>query len=333
MVLVSMVVGSAVAVCANIHAADELQRAEEYLLSKCSSPLRLVSSWPLECMRLFFGGIGHPAVRSSSSSASERSLAQQQTSSSTAATVTASALSLAPLCAAAAAAAAPVLADVAHLLLPALGPELAVRARALSPQLAATWDRSSIVALSRTGVWDHFLKSSPSMLELVEKKASMAMIRRTAELGFLSPKGADGVWAKDEQGRTPLQQAVSMRSPVLVRALLSARCPPDASTSEGTGWSPLMWAASYGEYQVCHELLQVRANVNALARDGSSPLLCATRADKASLDTVTILLAAGADPELVPMQSPFDEHIDFEVRKALAAYRQRARALRRLVAR
>ena len=46
-----------------------------------------------------------------------------------------------------------------------------------------------------------------------------------------------------------------------------------------------------------------------MSSDGTSPLLCAVRADSKPLEVVKLLLEHKADPALVPMQSPFDEYV------------------------
>mmetsp|Transcript_55990 Transcript_55990/g.131023 ORF Transcript_55990/g.131023 Transcript_55990/m.131023 type:complete len:328 (-) Transcript_55990:134-1117(-) len=315
MILASMVFGSAAAISVNILAYEKVNRAEEYVLSRC---LPMWRQWSMDCIHACH--IALPTIHALQAAEQPKCQMAEPSgcSSITPHTVVAD----------------NVIADVAHLILPALGPEEALRLRTIASPLRAAWDRSSIVALASTGVWSHFLRMVPSMLSLVEQKeVDRAAIQRTAALGFLSPDGSSGIWSADVRGRSPLGLAVAMRSPKVVRSLLKARCPPDSSADKGgSAWSPLMWAAHNGDHRVCHELLQARAHVNSVARDGSSALLCATRADKASLDTVTVLLAAGADTELVPMQSPFDEHIEMEVRQALNVYRQKARHMRNQMA-
>eukprot|EP00438_Fugacium_kawagutii_P023928 Skav221181 [mRNA] locus=scaffold1504:51167:57162:- [translate_table: standard] len=110
--------------------------------------------------------------------------------------------------------------------------------------------------------------------------------------------------------------------------------PRDARSPDG--WNALMWSAQRGNTEDCRVLLEARASANAVSSDGTSPLLCAVRADVAPIEVVKLLLAYRADPALVPMQSPFDEYVtrrrnswcsrvgarvevDMDVREALAS--------------
>ncbi|VFR56001.1 FOG: Ankyrin repeat [plant metagenome] len=60
------------------------------------------------------------------------------------------------------------------------------------------------------------------------------------------------------------------------------------------GWTPLHYAAAKGHADVAKWLIGLKAIVNAPSPDGTSPLMMAMRAN--SVDTVQVLIDAGADP-------------------------------------
>lgn len=66
------------------------------------------------------------------------------------------------------------------------------------------------------------------------------------------------------------------------------------------GWAPLHYAAIKGNTKMVEFLLQQGALPNAPAADGSSPLIAAVTSGK--LETVKVLLKAGADPKAVNQQ-------------------------------
>jgi len=69
-------------------------------------------------------------------------------------------------------------------------------------------------------------------------------------------------------------------------------------TSPGgeAGWTPLHYAVHRGRWALCETLLALRADINAVARDGSSPLHVAAEVGNEGVGLA--LLAAGADPNL-----------------------------------
>lgn len=66
------------------------------------------------------------------------------------------------------------------------------------------------------------------------------------------------------------------------------------------GWTPLHYAASTGQIEMTHMLLELGAEVNARAFDGTTPLMMAAYAG--SEEVVRVLLAAGADAHLRTVQ-------------------------------
>ncbi|CAE8615909.1 unnamed protein product, partial [Polarella glacialis] len=175
---------------------------------------------------------------------------------------------------------------------------------------------------------------SPSLAALAAKEevqgcvrsrgAANAVARAVALSALAPPEVRSALWAPDERGRPPLVAAACCGGDwgqTLMRALLAARAQPDASSIDG--WNALMWACQLGDREACSTLLQGKASANAVSQDGTSPLLNAVRADKEPLAIVRLLLEYGADPALVPMQSPFDEYVDMDVREALARAPQR----------
>lgn len=63
-----------------------------------------------------------------------------------------------------------------------------------------------------------------------------------------------------------------------------------------TGWTPLHYAATGGHVSILTLLLDNHAYVDAASPNGSTPLMMAAR--YGTIDTVKVLLAAGADPRL-----------------------------------
>lgn len=208
-------------------------------------------------------------------------------------------------------------------ILPALGPEVASRMRATASRVLDSFSPTALATAARGRDWRAFLDAAaPSLASLVAASADAAAVARAAALGrLLKGETLAALWAPDKLGRPPLMTAVCRRRAPLVHALLSARANPDCPASDG--WTSLMWASQLGKPELCAALLRGRASPNAVARDGSSPLLCAARADASPLAVVRLLLEARGNPDLVPMQSPFDEHVDMDVREELAKAKQR----------
>lgn len=226
--------------------------------------------------------------------------------------------------------------DILGLVLPALGPLVAARLRCIGRSVAEACSTAELAAVARGPVWHAYLEAAaPPLVQLLgsvfvaaagsplrrrEPAAAVRAVSHAAALGELRPGGHAATWAPDARGLPPLVVAAcfggrSGAGPV-VAALLRARAPPNSCGADC--WTALMWASSHGDVETCAVLLREGANVNAVAKDGTSALLCAARADHSPLRVVNLLLEHRADPALVPMQSPFDEYVDFEVRQALA---------------
>lgn len=66
---------------------------------------------------------------------------------------------------------------------------------------------------------------------------------------------------------------------------------------DGNGFTPIMWAASYGQLPTVKLLMQHRANINQEGEDGETPLLLA--ASNGHHEIVKLLINCGADPNHV----------------------------------
>lgn len=220
----------------------------------------------------------------------------------------------------------PSLCDVLVFALPALDPLTALRMRALAKSTSGVLQPAVLRSVASGPEWKGYLAAAalPLASLLCEGDAVDARsLARSAGLAPLAPGGVGAIWGPDARGRSPFALAVTncrrRRQDVLQALLAASPQEPSALLNDGRSgsWTPLMWAAHFGDLGCCDLLLRARARPNALTSDGTSALLCATRADRAPLKVVTMLLAHGADASLVPLQSPFDEHIDIEVRQAL----------------
>jgi len=220
----------------------------------------------------------------------------------------------------------PGLLDVLNMVLPALGPKAARRLCAVARTTAEVCSSAALSALAWGSIWQTYLEAAaPPLAELAKATSFDApAVVRAAALGELLPELRAGLWAPDAHGRPPLVLAASRRgpgatkgsAPSAVSALLAARASPNARSRDG--WTALMWAATAGDLGTMRRLLRAKARVDVIAKEGTSALLCATRADRNDCAMVQLLLDHGADPALVPMQSPFDEHVAMDVRQALA---------------
>jgi ankyrin repeat protein len=144
------------------------------------------------------------------------------------------------------------------------------------------------------------------------------------EVLALLVKGVDPN-AKDQQGQTALARALREGAGAAVDALLSdPRLDTDAANANGEtplmlaaikgrldlaqklakrgasinrpGWTPLHYACSGPDNGVSTWLLSQGADINARSPNGTTPLMMAAR--YGSLDTVPLLLKAGADTTL-----------------------------------
>ena len=81
---------------------------------------------------------------------------------------------------------------------------------------------------------------------------------------------------QDEDGRTPLHWAVTLKRPQLFDYLVSLLSPEEISpiincTDDG-GWTPLLSAASSGQANLCQRLLQLGASAEVRGKNGASTL-------------------------------------------------------------
>ena len=94
--------------------------------------------------------------------------------------------------------------------------------------------------------------------------------------------------AKSTVGDTAIMAAALNGYGDLVKTLRTR-----GASIDGTGWTPLIYAATGGQDAVVTYLLAEGANVNALSPNGTSALMMAVREGKVS--TATLLIARGAD--------------------------------------
>jgi uncharacterized protein len=98
--------------------------------------------------------------------------------------------------------------------------------------------------------------------------------------------------ARDEQGNTPLLQAVNSGDTVETRRLIEAGA--DVNAASNSGVTPLMNAAGMGNKEAVELLLQKGANVNYRTAGNYTALMNAALVGH--VEVVKILLSAGADP-------------------------------------
>jgi ankyrin repeat protein len=111
----------------------------------------------------------------------------------------------------------------------------------------------------------------------------------------LLAEGADPD-APDDDGRTPLCSAVLGGSIGLVGLLLEGGA--DVNARDHHGFSPLHFAAQEYLPEMARLLLAKGADPNALDEDGASVLWRAVFSDHERHEVVSILVAAGAKPDL-----------------------------------
>lgn len=94
----------------------------------------------------------------------------------------------------------------------------------------------------------------------------------------------------------------SYRGPVDFMLPVSRRAHVASCPGHETSQSSVAWATvrQTGRLAAAHAAPQARAPLNAVARDGTSALLCATRADASPLKVVELLLDGGADADARP---------------------------------
>lgn len=106
-----------------------------------------------------------------------------------------------------------------------------------------------------------------------------------------SPNQTDGFYT------SPLVAAARTGNPIIAKLLLDAGAAVDAPVTK-KGRTPLMVALAYeGGITITKLFVQYGANVNAVAEDGTTPLIIA--AAGAKLNVVEFLLSKGANPKAV----------------------------------
>jgi len=84
----------------------------------------------------------------------------------------------------------------------------------------------------------------------------------------------------------------------VVEALLKAGNNPDEPLRErdfNTGYTPLMWAVNRRHLPIVRRLLMAGANVDAVAEDGSTPVMMTANASPESWEALEMLCAYGSD--------------------------------------
>lgn len=121
-----------------------------------------------------------------------------------------------------------------------------------------------------------------------------AMVGDAKELIHLLNEGAD-VNAVDRGGRSPLMNAAISCSLECVRVLITAGA--SVNLKDKAGWTALHFAAQENAAAIVGELLKAGADVDAGDENGNTPLSNAVFYYRGDAETVTPLLAAGAQPD------------------------------------
>lgn len=118
------------------------------------------------------------------------------------------------------------------------------------------------------------------------------VLRHLEALGQDSEEARGAVTRVDGDGRTPLHWAASSSMGVdVVRALCATGAQVDARDAGGSGWTPLMIAASAGRAEIVRALLYQGADATAANARGQTALHYA--ASKGHLDVARALLEGG----------------------------------------
>lgn len=96
--------------------------------------------------------------------------------------------------------------------------------------------------------------------------------------------------------RTPQDESVLMLAALRGYQEICARLIALGADVNKPGWTPLHYAATGGHPRIVQMLLDAHAYIDAPSPNGSTPLMMAAR--YGNVDTVRLLLHAGADPTL-----------------------------------
>lgn len=130
------------------------------------------------------------------------------------------------------------------------------------------------------------LSSAQSFKILPEKELFRAIKENDTE------KVKELIENKDENGLTPLLQAIKNKSIDTVKLLVNAGA--DVNARDKNGWTSLRWAAKNNAADVAKLLLDAKANVDLRkGKDGWTSLMTATQHN--SVDVAKLLIDAGAD--------------------------------------
>ncbi len=121
---------------------------------------------------------------------------------------------------------------------------------------------------------------------------------------------------------TDLHQALIARDFKKVKELLSSRADVDALDREGR--TPLFYAVAEGEFEIASQLIMNGANTNARDREGETPLHVAAREYRPEL--IRLLLANSADVDAQ------DKHGNTPLFRAVFESRGRGGAIKVLLA-